>query len=173
MPESIERQHLDVEGLQTYSNHQAIHNQHRGAMATATGNTGWAQLRQQARSLETQVRNSSAQNVIQASLTSGLHRQRRYSTPTLSSRRYPTFRQSPQKKKGPQKRSSKIFSKKYAQALVRKTSALTFFAALNVRTNMAAKPSARERHFAIIPPPRFGSYSHIIRSETEQPGPSP
>lgn len=28
----------------------------RGAMAAATGNTGWAQLRQQARSLETQVR---------------------------------------------------------------------------------------------------------------------
>ncbi|KXH37887.1 vesicle transport V-SNARE protein [Colletotrichum simmondsii] len=100
-------------------------------MATATGNTGWAQLRQQARSLETQVRYSSAQNVIQASLTSGLHRQRRYSTPTLNSRRYPTSRQSPQKKKGPQKRSSKIFSKKYAKALVRKTSALTSFAALN------------------------------------------
>ncbi|KAK7459174.1 vesicle transport v-snare protein [Colletotrichum acutatum] len=113
-------------------------------MAATTGNTGWAQLRQQARSLETQVWNTSAQNVIQASLTSGLYRQRRYSTPTLSSRRYPTSRQSPQKKKGPQKRSSKIFSKKYAQALVRRTSALTSFAASNVRTNMPANPSARE-----------------------------
>ncbi|KAK1545218.1 vesicle transport V-SNARE protein [Colletotrichum paranaense] len=118
-------------------------------MAAATGNTGWAQLRQQARSLETQVRYSSAQNVIQASLTSGLHRQRRYSTPTLSSRRYPTSRQSPQKKKGPQKRSSKISSKKYAQALVRQTSALTPFAALNAQAALTSS-ALKQNNLALL-----------------------